>query len=86
MPEISLFYGLRVTMYYADHNPPHFHAEYGGMKAMIDIMNGSIMRGSLPNKQVKLVLAWCELHRDELMQNWELAKQNLPLNRINPLI
>ncbi|MBO5265455.1 MAG: DUF4160 domain-containing protein [Ruminococcus sp.] len=44
------------------------------------------MRGSLPNKQVKLVLAWCEIHRDELMQNWELAKQNQPLNRINPLI
>lgn len=86
MPEISLFYGLRVTMYYADHNPPHFHVEYGGMKAMVDILSGTIMHGSLPNKQVKLVLAWCELHRDELMQNWELSKQNLPLNRINPLI
>lgn len=86
MPEISLFYGIRVTMYYTEHNPPHFHVEYAGMKAMIDILNGYVMRGSLPNKQIKLILAWCEIHRDELMQNWELAKSNQPLNRINPLI
>lgn len=86
MPEISLFYGIRITMYYTDHNPPHFHVEYAGQKAMVEILNGYIMRGSLPNKQVKLVLAWCEIHRDELMQNWELAKQNQTLNRINPLI
>ena len=86
MPEISLFYGIRVTMYYDDHNPPHFHVEYAGNKAIIDILNASVMRGALPNKQPKLVLAWCVLHQDELMQNWELSKQSLPLNRINPLI
>ena len=57
MPEISLFYGLRVTMYYSDHNPPHFHVEYAGMKALVDIQQGAIIRGSLPNKQVKLILA-----------------------------
>lgn len=86
MPEISLFYGIRVTMYYDDHNPPHFHVEYAGNKAIIDILNASVMRGALPNKQLKLVLAWCVLHQDELMQNWELSKQSPPLNRINPLI
>ncbi len=86
MPEISLFYGIRVTMYYDDHTPPHFHVEYAGNKAIIDILNASVMRGALPNKQLKLVLAWCVLHQDELMQNWELSKQSLPLNRINPLI
>lgn len=86
MPEISLFYGIRVTMYYEDHNPPHFHVEYAGNKAIIDILNASVLRGALPNKQLKLVLAWCVLHQDELMQNWELSKQSLPLNRINPLI
>ena len=86
MPEISLFYGIRVTMYYDDHNPPHFHVEYAGNKAIIDILNASVMRGALPNKQLKLVLAWCVLHQDERMQNWELSKQSLPLNRINPLI
>ena len=72
MPEISLFYGIRVTMYYDDHNPPHFHVEYAGNKAIIDILNASVMRGALPNKQLKLVLAWCVLHQDELMQNLSL--------------
>ena len=86
MPEISLFYGIRITMYYADHNPPHFHVEYAENKAMINILESTVIRGNLPSKQMKLVLAWCEIHRDELMQNWELSKQNLPLNRINPLI
>ncbi len=86
MPEVSLFYGIRVTMYYSDHNPPHFHVEYNGNKALIDIINASVLRGALPNKQLKLVLAWCVLHQDELMNNWELSKQNLPLNKISPLI
>lgn len=62
MPEISLFYGIRVTMYYADHNPTHFHVEYAGQKAMVDILNGYIMRGSLPNKQVKLILAFSSIN------------------------
>ena len=86
MPELSLFYGIRITMFYSDHNPPHFHAEYGGKKAIVDIENGIVIKGCLPNRQIKLVLAWCEIHRDELMQNWELAKDGKPLNRINPLI
>ena len=74
MPEISLFYGIRVTMYYNDHMPPHFHAEYNGQKALVDINNIQVIRGSLPNKQLRLILAWCTIHQDELMQNWELAK------------
>ncbi len=86
MPEISLFYGIRVTMYYDDHNPPHFHVQYAGYKAVVDIQKAAVIIGSLPNKQLKLVLAWCVIHQDELMQNWELSKDNQPLNRINPLI
>lgn len=86
MPEISLFYGIRITMNWNDHNPPHFHAEYAGYKALVDIQEGIIFRGNLPSRQLKIVLAWCEIHRDELMQNWELARDEKPLNRINPLI
>lgn len=86
MPEISLFYGIRITMNWNDHNPPHFHAEYAGYKALVDIQEGVIIRGNLPSRQMKIVLAWCEIHRDELMQNWELARDEKPLNRINPLI
>lgn len=86
MPEISLFYGIRITMYYSDHNPPHFHAEYAGEKALINIVDGTVLHGYLPRKQLRIVLAWNELHRDELMQNWELSKQDKPMNRINPLM
>lgn len=74
MQEISLFFGIRVTMYYDDHNPPHFHAEYNGNKALIEIEEARVIKGALPSRQLKLVLAWCVLHQDELMQNWELAK------------
>ncbi len=72
-------------MYYDDHNPPHFHAEYAGHKALVDIVNGYVIRGSLPARQLKLVLAWAELHKDELMQNWELAVDGEDLVRIDPL-
>ena len=86
MPEISLFYGIRITMNWNEHNPPHFHVEYAEYRATILIQKGIIDNGSLPNRQLKLVLAWCEIHRDELMQNWELSRSGKPLNRINPLI
>lgn len=85
MPEISLFCGIRITMYYSDHNPPHFHAEYAGYRALVDVLSGCVIRGFLPAKQMKLVLAWNELHRDELMQNWELARSEKPLNAVPPL-
>ncbi len=85
MPQISLFRGIRITMYYSDHNPPHFHVEYAGQKCLVDIQNGWVIEGALPARQLKLVLAWNELHQDELMQNWELAKQSKPLLQIAPL-
>ncbi len=86
MPEISLFRGIRITMYYSDQNPPHFHAMYGDYRCLVDIQNGCVIKGSLPARQLKLVLAWNELHMDELMQNWELAKDDRPLNAIAPLM
>ena len=86
MPEISLFYGIRITMNWNEHNPPHFHVEYSGHKASVLIQDGIVDNGHLPNKQLRLVLAWCELHKDELMQNWELSRDSKPLNHISPLI
>ena len=86
MPEISLFYGIRGTMYYDDHNPPHFHAEYNGYKVLVDIYKSRVINGIFPSRQLKLILAWCVIHQDELMQNWELAKDGKPLNRISPLV
>jgi len=72
-------------MYYSDHNSPHFHAEYAGYRCLVDVISGCVIQGALPSRQLKLVLAWNELHRDELMQNWELSKQAAPLNSIAPL-
>lgn len=85
MPEISLFRGIRITMYYDDHNPPHFHAEYAGYRCVVDVQAGCVVEGMVPGRQLKLLLAWNELHRDELMQNWELARAGRPLNSIDPL-
>ncbi len=55
MSEISLFYGIRAAMYYNDHMPPYFHAEYNGNKALIDIINIQVVKGALPNKQLRLI-------------------------------
>ena len=72
-------------MYYTAHKPPHFHAEYADYKCLVDVISGCVIEGAFPARQLKLILAWNELHRDELMQNWELAKAAQPLNQINPL-
>ena len=86
MPVVSMFFGIKVTMYYDDHNPPHFHAEYNEQKVLVDIQKGRVFRGAFPSRQLKFVLAWAEIHRDELMENWELAKRDLPLQSIAPLM
>ena len=57
-------------MYYDEHRPPHFHAEYDDLKAEIDIRTGKVIKGALPNRQLKLVTAWAIIHQEELMQNW----------------
>ncbi len=85
MPTISMFYGIVISMYNNnEHNPPHIHAEYQGDNAIISF-DGEVMRGSLPKKQLRLVQAWIEIHRDELLANWELAMNHEPLYRIDPL-
>lgn len=85
MPEVSLFYGIRITMYYEDHNPPHFHAEYNGNKVLIEIENATVLKGLFPLKQLKLVLAWSEIHKEELFNNWKLIQEYEEINNIEPL-
>jgi len=87
MPTISMFFGLIVRMYYApdEHPPPHFHVYYGEFKALINIQTCEIMEGNLPRKQVRLALAWAELHQDELMANWALVMSGEEPYRIAPL-
>ena len=85
MPTISMFYGILIRMYNnGEHNPPHFHAYYQGMEASFDL-EGNIKEGEMPGKQKKLIAAWAEIHRDELIANWELAINEEPLYNIDPL-
>ncbi len=85
MPEISKFYGIRITMNYNDHLPPHFHAAYGGSEAQLVIATGAILHGSLPPTAAKMVREWSSLHRAELEENWTLRGARLPLHRIEGL-
>ncbi len=85
MPRLSEFYGIAIYMYFADHNPPHFHAIYAEHEALVQIDDGSIVRGGLPKTAAKLVEQWRTLHRDELLADWELAQEPTSLNPIEPL-
>ena len=86
MPEICLFCGIKISMFFDEHNPPHFHAEYGEDEAVVGILSGTVLRGRLPRRQLKYVLAWAEAHTDELMQNWEIARAGGKLEKIAPPI
>ena len=67
-----------------EHNPPHFHAYYQGNEAVFD-MEGNMTDGEMPKSKIKLIAAWAEIHKDELLANWELAMNEEPLYRIDPL-
>lgn len=77
--------GIIITMYYQDHNPPHFHARYTGFKAVITIENLILIEGHLPPRVLGLVIEWANLHRNELIENWNRAREFQQLNIINPL-
>jgi hypothetical protein len=85
MPEISRFYGIIIAMFYSEHNPPHFHARYSGHKVSINIHTLSILEGKLPPRALGLVIEWASLHQDELLKNWNLAKERRTPNKIEPL-
>jgi hypothetical protein len=85
MPEISRFLGIVIKMFFDEHQPPHFHAEYGGNEALVDIDNLSIFAGRLSPRVTGLVIEWAALHQRELMQDWHRAKSQQPLEKISPL-
>jgi hypothetical protein len=84
MPEISRFYGVIIRIFFNDHNPPHFHVEYQDYEATIDIESG-VVKGEMPRRALKLVYEWLDLHKNELIENWELAQNQEPLKKIEPL-
>ena len=85
MPLISEFFGIKIYMHWADHLPMHFHAQYGSTQAIISIEQVAVIKGILPAKQLKLVLAWCEIHKQELIENWKSAQKNDKIMKIEPL-
>jgi len=85
MPIISRFFGLVIKMFYNEHPPPHFHAEYGEQAAQIAIATGEVVAGKLPPRALRMVEEWRKLHIDELMEDWELAKRKQLPKPVDPL-
>ena len=85
MPEISRFYGIVIKMFFDDHNPPHFHAFYGEFEVLININSFAVFAGNLPPRALGLVIEWATQHQDELLTNWERARGQESLSKIEPL-
>lgn len=85
MPTICIFRGIKIYMNWREHQPPHFHAKYGSDEVAISISDIEVLEGSLPNKQLKMLLGWTALHQEELLENWQLAEQKQDLFPIEPL-
>jgi len=87
MPIISSFYGIIIRMYFKDteqHHTPHFHASYGGSKAVFDL-DGNIIAGEFPPKQTKYVVAWADIHHDELAALWDIMQTDEEYYKIRGL-
>ncbi len=87
MPVISSFYGILIEMYFGDHAPPHFHAEYSEFSAKISINDLGILQGHLPPKALALIIEWASIHREELINNWKdlSISGNGSFKKIEPL-
>jgi len=85
MPELSRFLGMVISIYFDDHNPPHFHVEYNDNEALISINDLSVIKGNLPPRVMGLAMEWARLHQEELMENWNMVKDSGKFNKIDPL-
>lgn len=85
MPEISRFYGIIIKMYFDEHYPSHFHAEYGDFEALIEIETLAVIAGRLPPRALGLVMEWAAIHQKELLSLWLDARERKSLGEIEPL-
>jgi hypothetical protein len=85
VPTISTFFGILIRMYFNDHAPPHFHACYNEHEAVVIIGTLEVLEGSLPRRALGLVLDWAELHKAELLADWELCRAKEQPHKIAPL-
>lgn len=85
MPKISRFYGIRIIIYFDDHPPSHFHAEYGEDEAVFSIKDGEMINGKLPNTAKKLVKKWYKLQKDNILKAWEQIQNDEVFEKVPPL-
>ena len=87
MPTISMFFGIVIRMYYApkEHNPPHIHVYYQDYTSSFGIIDGEILNGKMPPRQTRMVQAWIEIHKDELLADWQLCQNKEQPFKIEPL-
>lgn len=85
MPTICMFRGIKISINWNEHQPPHFHASYGGDEVVVLINEIEVLEGKIPNKQLKMLLGWAAFHQEELMENWLLAEKRQELFPIEPL-
>ncbi len=88
MPAISTFFGLVVYMYFLDnkqHKLPHIHVKYQESEVVVSIPDGEVLDGNIPGGKMKLLNAWIEIHKEELINDWELTVSGQHPNKIDPL-
>ena len=85
MPEVSRFYGVVIRMFFREHGPPHFHAEYSGQQAVVGIDSLTVLRGRLPPRALGIVKEWASLHQTELTAAWDRARRQKAPGKIDPL-
>jgi hypothetical protein len=87
MPEIARFHGIIIRIFYefGRHQLPHIHAAHGEYVASYSIDPPALLAGTMPRREQNLIIAWIELHQDELLENWNLISQGIPPNKIEGL-
>ena len=85
MPELSRFLGMVISIYFDDHNPPHFHVGYNEDEALISINDLSVLKGNLPPRVMGLAMEWARLHQAELLENWNMVQTDGKYFKVEPL-
>lgn len=88
MAIVSMFYGIIVSLYFFDnrqHKLPHIHVRYQEHEAVFSIPDGNLINGEIPQNKVRLVQAWIEIHKEDLIADWELASSGQEIFKIEPL-
>ncbi len=85
MPEICRFFGIVISMFYDDHDPPHFHATYGGKSAKISVKGLRVLEGKFSKRALRLIKEWAKKNQKKLMEDWELARHGKRPSKIQPL-